>query len=187
MRSGTRYSRTFLLFAGLSVATGSAWLSSCSTKRPDGGIGLLPPGERSNLRGKDQDGKDVELAALQGHCVVVYFYPKDSTAGCTKEACAFRDVWVKYQERHVSVLGVSNDDMASHRQFAGEHKLPFSLVADTDGSWARSFGVSATAGFYARVTFLLDSAGRVAKVYEKVDPGIHADQVLLDINALNCP
>jgi thioredoxin-dependent peroxiredoxin len=171
----------------LLVTATALLLSACgSVKRPDGGTGLLPPGERSNLSGKDQNGNGVELASLQGHCVVVYFYPKDGTPGCTKEACAFRDVWKQYQEKHVNILGVSNDDSASHQRFTGEHQLPFSLIADTDGTWAKSFGVSSTAGFYSRVSFLLDAKGRVAKVYEKVDPGVHANQVLADVEQLGC-
>ncbi|RYE87040.1 MAG: peroxiredoxin, partial [Myxococcales bacterium] len=110
---------------------------------------------------------------------VVYFYPKDGTPGCTKEACAFRDVWGKYQAAGVRVLGVSEDDQASHKKFADEHRLPFSLVAD-DGSWARAFGVSTTLGMPSRVTFLIDAGGKVARVYPDVDPGVHAERVLGD-------
>ena len=163
-----------LVAAGLLVAGCGA------PQRPDGGKGLLGAGASApSVQGVDQNGAPVTLAAERGHPVVVYFYPKDGTPGCTKEACAFRDVWGKYQAAGVRVLGVSEDDQASHKKFADEHRLPFSLVAD-DGSWARSFGVSTTLGMPSRVTFLIDAEGKVAHVYPDVDPGVHAERVLGD-------
>ncbi len=79
---------------------------------------------------------------------------------------------------------MSSDDAASHKKFADEQRLPFPLIADADGSWARAFGVSSTLGFYARVTFLVDRQGKVARVYPEVDPGVHAERVLTDAQAL---
>jgi peroxiredoxin Q/BCP len=150
-----------------------------STQRPDGGSGLLPVGSSApKLSGKDQDGATVQLQQENRGALLVYFYPKDATPGCTKEACAFRDTWAKFQNAGVQVLGVSNDSVASHEEFATEQKLPFKLIADEDGVWAKAFGVGSTAGFYSRVSFLIDKNGRVARVYEDVDPIVHAQEVL---------
>ena len=145
---------------------------------------MLPAGSRvPNLRATDHTDQAVDLGAQQGHPLVVFFYPKDGTPGCTKEACAFRDVWKRYEAAKVGVIGVSADDAASHRKFAEEHKLPFSLVSDTSGEWARAFGVNSTFGMYSRVTFLIDAEGKVSKVYPDVDPGVHAERVLTDAQA----
>jgi thioredoxin-dependent peroxiredoxin len=147
--------------------------------------GLLPVGSSvSALSGTDQSGKAVSLAAQRGRYAVVFFYPKDGTPGCTKEACAFRDVWDRYQAANVQVIGVSSDNAGSHEEFAKKHTLPFPLVADTDRAWAKAFGVSGVAGFYSRVTFVITPNGQVGRVYDKVDPGLHANQVLQDITAM---
>jgi len=111
--------------------------------------------------------------------MLVYFYPKDSTPGCTKEACAFRDAWNRFEEAGVLVVGVSTDSADSHRAFAKEHALPFPLVADTDLAWAKAFGVPTIMGVTRRVSVLLHD-GRVTKVYPDVDPGVHATEVLTD-------
>lgn len=115
---------------------------------------------------------------------LLYFYPKDGTPGCTKEACAFRDSWQRYRTAGLRVIGVSQDSAESHRAFAEEHGLPFSLIADPEEVWSDAFGVGSFAGFDARVSFLIDGDGKVRKVYEDVDPGVHADQVLNDAAAL---
>lgn len=164
----------------------SLLLAACgATQRPDGGKGLLPEGSPTpSVTAVDQDGKTRSIAAEKGRFVVVYFYPRDATPGCTKEACAFRDVWKKYEAAGVLVFGVSSDDQASHKKFADEHKLTFPLLADTDGAWARGFGVGSTLGMYQRVTFVVGDDGRVRKVYPEVDPGVHAEQVLSDIAAM---
>lgn len=153
-------------------------------QRPDGGEGLLAEGSEAPALAKAaHDGTAIDLRAL-GKPAIVYFYPKDGTPGCTTEACAFRDVWSNYESAGVMVIGVSMDDDASHKAFADEHELPFPLIADTEGTWAKSFGVPATAGFTQRVSFLLDAEGKVAKVYPGVDPGVHADEVLEAAKAL---
>ena len=158
------------------------WLVGCGARqRPDGGKGLLGVGANvPALSSVDQDGAPVALAAERGHPVVVYFYPKDGTPGCTREACAFRDVWTRYLTAGVKVVGVSADSQSSHKKFATEHRLPFSLVADEDGLWARSFGVSSTFGMDSRVTFLIGPDGTITHVYPDVDPGVHAERVLGD-------
>lgn len=155
------------------------------TQRPDGGEGLLPAGAAApTLEATAHDGTAVAIGEPGGSPVVVYFYPKDQTPGCTREACAFRDVWAKYQSAGVGVVGVSADSAQSHREFADEHGLPFPLVADEKGEWARAFGVPTMAGMTKRVSFLVDASGTIAKVYPDVDPGVHADQVLQDAAAL---
>jgi peroxiredoxin Q/BCP len=131
----------------------------------------------------DHKGDVVALRADQPS--LIYFYPKDGTPGCTKEACAFRDTWQRYQTAGLRVIGVSTDSEADHRKFAEEHELPFSLIADPEHAWSDAFGVPRALGDRdSRVSFLIDKAHKVAKVYEDVDPGVHADQVLGDAKAL---
>jgi peroxiredoxin Q/BCP len=167
-------------------AIGVLMLFGCAgVQRADGGSGLLPKGSPvPELWAEDQNGEPVELVAPLERWTVLYFYPMDDTPGCTKEACAFRDAWDAYRQADVQVIGVSSDDLESHRAFAAKHELPFSLVADTDGRWAEAFGVPSLLGKHHRVTFLLDPEGKVAHVYDDVDPGVHAQQVLRDIEAL---
>lgn len=122
----------------------------------------------------------LDLAAYKGKHVVVYFYPKDDTPGCTKEACAFRDAWSKLEKANVQVLGVSIDDDASHKKFVEKYKLPFPLIADTDQKICKAYGVSVTAGYASRVSYLIGPDGKIKKVYPKVDPSVHADEILAD-------
>lgn len=130
------------------------------------------------LSAVDQHGKSHRLADYRGKPTIVYFYPKDATPGCTKEACAFRDIWKEYEQANVAVLGVSTDDQKSKEAFAKEHRLPFPILADPEGRWVEAFGVPTTLGMASRVTFLLNSDGNVAKIYPDVDPGVHAREVL---------
>ncbi|MBE3561180.1 MAG: thioredoxin-dependent thiol peroxidase [Ktedonobacteraceae bacterium] len=127
----------------------------------------------------------VHLADLKGHPVVLYFYPKDDTPGCTKEACSFRDVYHELQQRGIVVLGVSTDDVESHRRFAEKYGLPFTLLSDTEASVSRLYGVYGEKNMYGkkylgvtRSTFLLDQAGVVRKVWPRVKPEDHASEVL---------
>jgi len=127
------------------------------------------------------NGQKIDLTAMKGKHVVVYFYPKDDTPGCTKEACAFRDAWAKLEKASIVVVGVSHDDDASHKAFAEKHKLPFALVADNDGSIAKRFAVpEIKPGIYSRVSYLVGPDGKIKKIYPKVDPGLHADEILED-------
>lgn len=156
-------------------------LPACGeTRRPDGGSGPLDPGAQAPaLEATAHDGTELDLRAL-GQPAVVYFYPADATPGCTKEACAFRDIWAEFEAAKIMVIGVSTQDLDSHREFAKEHQLPFPLVADTDKTWAKAFGVPLRAGYTGRVSFLLDAEAKVAKVYPEVDPGVHAREILDD-------
>jgi peroxiredoxin Q/BCP len=124
------------------------------------------------------------LSENRGKPSVVYFYPKDDTPGCTKEACAFRDTWARFSERGVVIFGVSRDSAASHATFLEEHALPFPLVADETGAVQAAYGVPSRFGMAARVTFLVDGSGRIAHVWPDVDPGVHATQVLAAIDEL---
>lgn len=137
-----------------------------------------------SLRAVDQHGTTHELGDYRGRPTVVYFYPKDSTPGCTQQACAFRDIWSEYERAGVRVLGVSTDDQKSKESFAKEHKLPFPILSDPEGTWVAAFGVPTRLGMASRVSFLLGKDGRVARVYPDVDPGVHAMRVLEDARSL---
>ena len=130
----------------------------------------------------DHNGKVVSLRSNVP--TLVFFYPRDGTPGCTKEACAFRDAWQRYDAAGLRVIGVSADSEASHRKFAAEHSLPFSLIADPEHVWSNAFGVGSFLGMNSRKSFLLGADGRVAKTYEDVDPGVHASEVLDDAEQL---
>jgi len=134
---------------------------------------------------KDENGETVSLKDLRGQRVVLYFYPKDDTPGCTKEACSFRDAFAEYKKRKIKVLGVSLDSEASHKKFATKHKLPFTLLADTDHAISDAYGVYGQKKFMGRsylvvnrITFLIDEKGKIKKVFEKVKPEDHASEVL---------
>lgn len=146
---------------------------------------LLKPGTAApDATLQDQDGTLRNLATFRGQPLLVYFYPKDDTPGCTTEACSFRDVWERYQTAGIAVVGVSSDDSESHQKFAQKHALPFTLLADTDHELAQAFGVPASKGYFARVSFLIDKDGVIREVYPDVDPGIHAQDVLKDVERL---
>lgn len=134
---------------------------------------------------KNTEGETVRLKDLRGRKVVLYFYPKDDTPGCTKEACSFRDAFSDFRKRGIEVLGVSTDSEASHKKFTAKYKLPFTLLADTDHAVADAYGVYGEKKFMGRtylgvrrVTFLIDEKGKVKKVFEKVKPDEHAQEVL---------
>jgi thioredoxin-dependent peroxiredoxin len=126
-----------------------------------------------------QDGKTVSLASLKGQQVVVYFYPKDDTPGCTVEAQGIRDEWEAFQKAGIQVFGVSMQDAASHSAFIDKHKLPFSLVVDQDQSVTKAFGVPVRDGqFAARHTFLIGADGKIKRVWREVQPKEHAKELL---------
>jgi thioredoxin-dependent peroxiredoxin len=131
------------------------------------------------------DGESVSLKDLRGQKVVLYFYPKDDTPGCTKEACSFRDAYAKFKKRGITILGVSPDSEKAHQKFTAKYKLPFTLLADTDHSIADAYGVYGEKKFMGRTymgvhrtTFLIDEKGKIKKVFEKVKPEDHANEVL---------
>lgn len=133
----------------------------------------------------DANGESVSLKDLRGQKVVLYFYPKDDTPGCTKEACSFRDAFAKFKKRGITVLGVSPDSEASHKKFETKYKLPFTLLADKDHAIADAYGVWGEKKFMGRTymgvqrtTFLIDEKGKIKKAFEKVKPEDHANEVL---------
>jgi len=137
------------------------------------------------LKGALGDGDTLALADLRGQRVVVYFYPKDATTGCTSEAQAFRDLYPQFQRRHCAVVGVSRDSAASHAKFAARQSLPFPLVADTDEAWCEAFGVIGEKSLYGRrytgvirSTFLIDADGVLVAQWRGVRVPGHAQAVL---------
>lgn len=129
---------------------------------------------------KDTNGNTVSLSDFAGKTVVLYFYPKDDTPGCTKEACSFRDSYGEYQGKDVAVLGVSMDDEASHQQFTSKFSLPFLLLADTDGSITKAYDVDG-GGYAKRVTYVIDGSGKISHVYTTVKTDTHASDILADL------
>lgn len=159
------------------VASGSPATGAGPSATGEVTAGRPPP----DFTAKDQDGKDITLSALKGKPVVVYFYPKDETPGCTKEACAFRDAWKDLEKKGVVLIGISTDSAESHKAFAKHHELPFHLVSDESGTIAKSFGVPNRAGFLGRQTFVIGADGNVKKIYRDVDVSKHASEVLADL------
>lgn len=133
---------------------------------------------------QNQAGVVRTLAEHAGHPVVVYFYPRDATPGCTTEACAFRDSWDRLQANGTVVYGISTDDVPSHLRFHTEHNLPFDLLSDPEETAARAYGVPVRMGFASRMTFLVDRAGNIAQIFPDVDPGVHADEIIAAVAAL---
>jgi thioredoxin-dependent peroxiredoxin len=170
----------------IAFAAFALFVAACGpVRRTDGGVGLLP--EKSTapaFSAPDQNGHVRTLEEFKGRSVVLYFYPRDATPGCTAEACAFRDSWTKLEAAGAQVLGVSTDDVASHAKFANEHKLPFPLLADPEKKILRAYGVDSTLGLAKRVTFVIDRAGVVAKVFPDVDPALHANEVSAVLESL---
>jgi peroxiredoxin Q/BCP len=138
-----------------------------------------------DFNSKDQNGNTVKLSDYKGKKLVLYFYPKDDTPGCTREACSFRDADDVYNSKGIKVFGVSTDDEKSHQKFISKFQLPFDLLADTDKSIVESYGVWGEKSMYGkkymgttRKTFLIDEEGRIAKIFDKVNVEQHADEVL---------
>jgi peroxiredoxin Q/BCP len=135
-------------------------------------------------------GETVSLSDLRGKPVVLYFYPKDDTPGCTRQACDIRDAWGEFERAGAVVLGVSPDGEASHAKFKAKYGLPFPLLADTDHSVSEAYGVWGEKSFAGRKymgversTFVVDADGNLARIMRKVDPKTHADDVLQVLNA----
>jgi peroxiredoxin Q/BCP len=128
-------------------------------------------------------GDKVDLAKLKGKFVVLYFYPKDDTPGCTKEACDIRDNWAKLQKAGVAVFGVSTQDNTSHKAFAEKYKLPFPLLPDESGDLAKKYLVPVVNGKARRITYLIGKDGKIKYVWPKVNPVGHAGEILAQIEA----
>jgi peroxiredoxin Q/BCP len=139
----------------------------------------------------DQHGQPVTLSQFRGKPVVLYFYPKDDTPGCTKEACAFRDARATYEDAGAKVIGVSPDDPASHLKFAEKYQLPFTLVADPEKRACQDYGVWKEKNMYGkksmgveRTTFVIDGAGIIRTVFPRVKVDGHSEQILETLKSL---
>lgn len=130
----------------------------------------------------DQDNKTVSLGDFVGKYVLLYFYPKDDTPGCTKEACSIRDNFGELQKLAV-VIGVSADSVVSHKKFVEKYQLPFTLLADEDKKIISAYGADGTFG--KRISYLIDPKGMIIKTYPKVNPSQHAEQILTDLKNLS--
>lgn len=140
----------------------------------------------------DQDGVTHTLTDYRGKWVLIYFYPKDDTEGCTKQACAIRDADPDFSKLDAVVLGISADSVKSHKKFVEKYQLPFTLLADEEKTVINAYGVWGRKKFMGReydgilrTSFLIDPEGMIAKVYEKVNTGTHAEMVLTDLRSLH--
>lgn len=134
---------------------------------------------------KDKDGNTVHLSDFLGKKVVIYFYPKDNTPGCTRQACAFRDSFEEFKEKDVVVIGISKDGERSHQNFAAKHELPFILLSDPDLEAIQAYDVWQEKKLYGKVsmgvvrsTYIIDEKGIIEKVYEKAKPDTNASEIL---------
>jgi peroxiredoxin Q/BCP len=135
----------------------------------------------------DQNGHSHSLAQYRGQWLVLYFYPKNNTPGCTKEACAFRDDYGRLTDMGVVILGVSTDNIESHQAFAKKYHLPFPLLSDVGGQVAKRFGSLLQLGpikFAKRHSFIVDPQGRIAHIYRDVSPTTHSDEIIAQLLAL---
>lgn len=133
----------------------------------------------------DKDGKEVRLSDFKGKKIVLYFYPKDNTPGCTRQACAFAGVYSGFKEKNVAVIGISRDSVASHAKFAEKYSLPFTILSDPELIAIKAYGVWQEKKLYGKVsfgvvrtTFIIDEEGRIERVMEKVKPDTNAAEIL---------
>ena len=173
MRSSLRFT-----FAAVALTAVGALLSLFRPARADEpllAVGAAAP----EVAGSDAKGTTFKLSAQKGKFAIVYFYPKDDTPGCTKEACAFRDAFDKFAAAGVTIFGVSHDPEPSHKAFQQKYTLPFPLVADVSGAVQKAYHVpNSVWGSTKRVSFLVGPDGKIARVFPDVDPGVHAKELL---------
>ena len=164
----------------------------CSRSQTDGtsaapvvpsAAGLVPGSPAPDVTFPVHTGEPVRLASLRGKPVIVYFYPKDDTPGCTIEAQEIRDLYEELKRTGVVVIGVSTDGRDSHRAFAEKHALPFLLASDESGELAKAFGVALKNGRTTRVSFVIDADGKVKRVFPQVTPKGHAAELLAALSS----
>jgi thioredoxin-dependent peroxiredoxin len=162
-----------------------AWLASASADGAAPAVGSAAP----EFKLQDQNGKWHELKDYRGKWVALYFYPKDQTPGCTAQACEFRDNIFAFRDANAQILGISVDDVESHKKFSEKHGLPFPILADASKETTKKYGVLktylGTMELAKRDTFLIDPQGKVVKHYADVDPKADSKNVLADIQALS--
>lgn len=169
--------------SGASGASGAAAATQISAPNVVAASELKEGGPAPDFAVTATDGAKLSLASLKGKPLVVYFYPKDETSGCTVEAESFRDSWKDMKKSNVTMIGVSTDSDDSHKAFAEKHKLPFHLVSDPKGELAAKFGVPVRGNFASRETFVIDKDGKVKKIYKNVDVQKHAAEILNDVKS----
>ena len=176
------------LASGFLLTSLSFMLSGCG-----GNGGSAPPETAQGVQGTnlpyfealDETGRQRKAGDFRGKLLVLYFYPKDGTPGCTKEACAFRDAWDEIQAAGATVVGISMDSVESHKKFKDEHQLPFTLLTDPEGRIASALGVEKNdKGLLKRTTFIVGRDNIVKKVFRDVDPAVHVKEVLQVIEGL---
>jgi len=173
----------WMLIAALVIVGLLLWRVSAFSKRRQLGIGEPAP----DFALPDQEGKTRSLAEFRGKWLVLYFYPRDDTPGCTRQACAFRDDWSRLAALGAQIVGVSVDDIESHLDFAKEHRLPFPLLADAGGAVAARYGSLRDLGlikFARRNTFLIDPQGRIAQDYLSANASRNSQEVIEDLQRL---
>lgn len=149
----------------------------------------LKPGQKAPaIKLPTDTGATLSLADLKGKKVILYFYPKDDTSGCTKEACGFRDVWSQLKKLKVEVIGISKDSVASHQKFKKKYELPFTLLSDEDTKICQAYGVWVEKSMYGkkymgieRATFLIDEEGKIQHIWRKVKVDEHVEEVLCQL------
>lgn len=186
-----RFMVSLSMFAGVALLAGACKETPAGESAAPAASAESPaPGNTGALKAGDpapdvtftlQDGSRVSLASLKGQPVVVYFYPKDDTRGCTIEAEGIRDDYAAFEQAKVKVFGVSTQDAESHSAFIEKFDLPFDLVVDTDGEVAEAFRVPLNRGMATRQTFLIDAAGKIKRVWLDVEPTGHAKELLTAI------
>lgn len=194
MRAHSRFAssplgRRISLLAGfLTCAALGFGTLGCAEPRPkpDEPTRLEPITVAPDFSAPDETGKLRSLSEFRGRALVLYFYPKDGTPGCTREACAFRDEWQRIQRTGARVVGVSLDSVESHAAFKQKHSLPFPLLSDTDGRVLRAYGVPKNAkGYASRTTFIIDAKGVIRRIFPEVDPAVHVTEVLEVLSQLH--
>ena len=173
----------FIIIAVIAILGATFAFSSVGVANESIEIGTTAP----EFELSDQNGELHSLEDYRGQWVVLYFYPKDDTPGCTTEACEFRDNIFAYKKLNAQILGVSLDDVDSHKAFAEEYSLPFPLLADTEGAASTAYGVKTRMfgmSVAKRQTFIISPDGNVAKHYVEVNPDEHSAEVLVDLTAL---
>ena len=174
-----RWTRPLAAALGTLVALAGAWAADTAIKEGDKAPDVaLPATQISKVLPGKKDGDTLSLKDLKGKNVVLFFYPKAMTRGCTVESCGFRDVAADFAKLDTVVLGISTDDLAAQQQFTDKEKLNFPLLADPEKKLTRVFGALSERGFASRYTFVIDKTGTVRKVYTTVSPANHPAEVL---------
>lgn len=180
------FRQILFICSGIIIDDVAKFLSNLRLNFKEATLTLLEVGSKApDFNTVDQHGKSVSLNDFLGQKVVIYFYPKDDTPGCTKEACAFRDLYNDYKDHNIAVLGVSIDSEKSHKKFAEKYQLPFTLLVDNEKKIVEAYGVWGEKSLYGkkymgtnRVTYLIDESGNIAAVFPKVKPAEHAAEIL---------